>query len=167
MKKIALFVAATVTTLNLWAQTTNHTAYSLFVVSFAKYSAWPQPDTEFKIVVVGKSKVYEELIKVTANKNLNGQSYKIVQTENIADAQDAELVYLSDNKSSMLDGLNKATEGKAVMIVTEREGLAKKGAGISLLVIDNKLRFDINHTELEKRQIKVATSLMNLAHESI
>lgn len=167
MKKFVLIFVANVVMGSLWAQTTNHTAYSLFVVSFAKYSVWPQPDNEFKIVVIGKSKVYEELVKLTTNKNLNGQPYKIVQAENVSEALDAELIYLSDNKSSMLDELNKATEGKAVMIVTEREGLAKKGAAFSLLVIDNKLRFDINHTELEKRQIKVATSLMNLANESI
>jgi YfiR/HmsC-like len=166
-RNIIVAFFALLATSRLSAQTTNHTAYSLFVVSFAKYSSWPQPGSEFTIVVLGKSKVYDELVKLTANKNLNGLAYKIVQAETIEEVGDAQLVYLSDNKSSSLDELNKATEGKPTMIVAEREGLAKKGAAFSLLVLDNKLRFDVNNAELEKRHIKVSSSLMNLANQAI
>jgi hypothetical protein len=162
---IALFIMTSAK--GLLAQTTNHTAYSLFVVSFAKYASWPQTGTEFKIVVLGKSKIYDELVKVTANKSLNGLVYKIVQADDVDGVGDAQLVFLADNKSSILDELNKATEGKAIMIVAEREGLAKKGAAFSFLVLDNKLRFDVNNSELEKRQIKVSSNLTNLANLAI
>ncbi len=152
---------------SLHAQTTNHTAYSLFVTSFAKYASWPQEDGDFKITVLGKSKVYDELVKMTASKNVNGHAYKIEQTDDITQIGDARIIYISDNKSSNLDEILKATHGKPIMIVTEREGLAKKGAGLSFLVIDNKLRFDINNTELEKRNIKVSANLVTIANSSM
>lgn len=149
------------------AQTTNHAAYSLFVINFAKYGSWPQTGTDFKIAVLGKSKIYEELLKSTANKNVNGQPYKVNQIENASEIGDAQIVFIPDNKSSNLDEVIKATAGKSIMIVTEREGLAKKGADFSFLVIDNKLRFDINSSDLEKRNIKVAGSLVSIANSSI
>jgi hypothetical protein len=66
----------------------------------------------------------------------------------------------------MIDEVLKATAGKSIMIVTEREGLHKKGAGFSFFVNENNnLRFDINNTELEKRNIKVAKNLAGMAHE--
>ena len=68
----------------------------------------------------------------------------------------------------MLDDILKATEGKPVLIITEREGLYKKGAGFSFVLLDNNtLRFDINNTDLEKRQIRVAKNLAALANDLI
>src|SRR5689334_341780 len=84
------------------AQTTNHAAYSLFVINFAKYGSWPQTGADFKIAVLGKSKIYEELLKSTANKNVNGQPYKVVQIENAGEIADAHIVFIPDNKSSNL-----------------------------------------------------------------
>ncbi len=167
MKKILYVLVLMVTAHTLRAQTTNHATYALFVVSFAKYASWPQAGTEFKIAVLGKSKVYDEMVKLTANKSVNGVPYKIVQVETVEEVGDAHIVFLPDNRSSQLDDLNKATAGKPVMVVAEREGLARKGATFSFLVLDNKLRFDLNNGELEKRRIKVSANLVSLANQAI
>lgn len=134
-------------------------------MNIAKYSSWPSLSNEFHITVVGKSKVYDELVKLTGSKMINGLPMKVNQVEDITDIGSQEVIYLSDGKSSMLDELLKAIAGKSVMIITEREGLFKKGAGFSFVLTDNNtLRFDINNTELEKRQIKVSKSLTTLAN---
>jgi len=153
--------------LSAQAQTTNHAAYSLFVVSFTKYASWPQSNNDFKITVLGKSKIYDELMKMTANKSVNGQPYKVTQVESVNDLGDSQIIFIPDGKSSNLDDVMKATTGKAVMVVTEREGLVRKGAGLSFLVIDNKLRFDINNSELEKRNVKVSGNLVSIANSSM
>jgi len=150
------------------AQTTNHQAYSVFVISIAKYSNWPVHEGEFKIVVVGKSKVYDELLKVSAQKDVNGMKMVVIQVEDPSQVGDANIVYLPDNKSSHLDDVLKTIQGKATMVITEREGLFKKGAGFSFVILDNNaLRFDINNTELEKRQIKISKNLSTLANSVI
>lgn len=147
------------------AQTTNYQVYSLFVMNIAKYSSWPQSAAEFDIVVVGKSKVYDELMKY-ADRGVNGVKMKIRLVEDIAALGVPQIIYLSDGKSSLIDEIIKTTSGKSIMIVTEREGLHKKGAGFSFFVNDsNNLRFDINNTELEKRNIRVAKNLSSMAHE--
>lgn len=78
------------------------------------------------------------------------------------------MLYLADGKSCSLDEIIKGTQGKPVMIIAEREGLYKKGAGFSFVVIDNNtLRFDVSNTDLEKRSIKVSKSLSALANTMI
>jgi len=147
------------------AQTTNYQVYSLFVMNIAKYSSWPPHGNEFHIAVVGKSRAYDELVKQTATKSVVGMPMKVSQTDNLADAEQAQIIYVSDGKSGMLDDIVKATQGKPVLIITEREGLYKKGAGFSFVLMDNNtLRFDINNTDLEKRQIRVAKNLTALAN---
>lgn len=150
------------------AQTTNYQAYSVFIVSIAKYSNWPTHEGDFKIVVVGKSKVYDELLRVSTQKDVNGMKMVVSQVDDASQVGEANIVYVSDGKSSSLDDVLKTTQGKSVMVITEREGLFKKGAGFSFIILDNSaLRFDINNTELEKRQIKVSKSLSALANSII
>jgi len=149
------------------AQTTNYQVYALFVVNIAKYSAWPTAGGELQIAVLGKSKVFDELMKQNG-KNINGNIIKVIQTEDLASIGQPHIIFLADGKSASLDDLVKATTGKPVMIIAEREGLYKKGAGFSFVVLDNStLRFDINNTELEKRQIKVSKNLTALANSTI
>jgi len=154
-------------TTTAWSQTTNYQVYALFVVNIAKYSAWPNLGGDLQIAVYGKSKVYEELLKQNG-KNLNGHTLKVTQANEITDIGESQVIYLADGKSSALDDLIKATQGKSVMIICEREGLYKKGAGFSFVVTENStLRYDINNTELEKRLIKVSKSLTALANAMI
>jgi hypothetical protein len=149
-----------------WAQTTNHQVYALFIVNIAKYSSWPNAHTEMNITVLGKTKVFDELVKQNG-KNVNG-TIKVNQVDDIAALGTPNIIYLADGKSSSLDDLLKAVEGKPVMFITEREGLYKKGAGFSFVVLENStLRFDINSSDLEKRQIKVAKNLAALANATI
>jgi hypothetical protein len=167
MKKlfIILFVFASSVAI---AQTTNYQVHSLFVLNIAKYSEWPSAETEFNIVVFGKSKIYDELMKLTSGKNINGHTIKVTQVENIVDIGSANIVFLADGKSGSLDEIVKATEGKSIMVIAEREGLYKKGAGFSFMLTEtNTLRYDINNAALAKRNIKVSKNLANLANSVI
>jgi hypothetical protein len=147
-----------------YAQTTNYQVYSLFVINIAKYSSWPAQSDDFTITVFGKSKVYDELMKQNG-KNINGHIIRVSQVDEITQIGQPNILYISDNKSSALDDVQKMTQGKAILSIAEREGLFKKGAGFSFVVLDNgTLRYDINASELEKRQIKVAKTLSALAN---
>src|SRR5688572_30092760 len=167
ISKIHFLLCAIVFSVTVQAQTTNYQVYSLYVVNIAKYSSWPAVAGEFNITVFGKSKVYEELLKQNG-KIVNGHSVKVKQAETIGDIGEPQIIYLADGKSSALDDLVKMTEGKSVMIISEREGLHKRGAGFSFVVMDNgTLRCDINNTDLEKRQIKLSKNLTALTNSSI
>jgi len=146
------------------AQTTNYQVYALFVVNIAKYSEFSTLQGELEIASYGRSKAYDELMKQNG-KTVNGHTLKVTQTEDIQALQHASVIYLADGKSSALDEVVKATQGRPVMIICEREGLFRKGAGLSFVVTENNtLRFDVNNTELERRQIKISKNLTALAN---
>ena len=167
MKKVHYVILALLLTLTAKAQTTNYQVYSLYVVNIAKYSSWPEVNGEFNITVFGKSKVYDELLK-QEGKNVNGHAIKVKHAETVSEIGDAQIIYLPDGKSGALDDIIKNTEGKSIMIISEREGLHKKGAGFSFVVMENgTLRCDINNTELEKRQIKLSKNLAAFTNSSI
>ena len=146
------------------AQTTNYKVYSLFVVNIAKFSSFPQQagGSDFKIIVLGKSNVFEELQKVAQTKDVNGKKMVVTQQDDVSKLAEAQILYVSDGKSGSLADAIKKFEGKPVMIISEREGLFKRGAGLSFIVSeDGKLRLDINKTDLEKRQVRISQSVMS------
>jgi hypothetical protein len=151
----------------LSAQTTNYPVYALYVINIAKYSSWPAMGGELHVAVLGKTKVYEELVKHNG-KSVNGHILRVTAIEDPQDAGNSHILYLADGKSNSLDDVLTATQGKSVLVICEREGLFKKGAGFSFVVMENNtLRFDINSTELGKRNIKVSKNLSSLANSSI
>ena len=148
-----------------WAQITSYKAHSVFIFNIAKYSQWPNSDySEFIITVLGKSKVYDELLATTAKHSVFGLKITIQEAESIDQIGKSHIVFVADHKSGIMDELVKATAGKPIMIITEREGLHKKGAGVSFFVNDQgKLNFDLNLTEMTKRELSMSKSLTSLA----
>lgn len=168
MRKIIALILISILSYSAEAQTTNYQVHSLFILNIAKYSTWPANASEFHIVVFGKSKLFDELTKQVAGKNINGLSIKVTQADNLTDIGSAQIVFLADGKSGNLNEILNATESKPIMVIAEREGLFKKGAGFSFVVMDNNtLRYDINQGELEKRNIRVSKNLTNLANAAI
>jgi hypothetical protein len=166
--KSTLFLALISCSPQLFAQTTNYQVHSLFVLNIARYSTWPAHGQDFTITVFGKSKIYDELMRQVSGKTVNGAVVKVVQAEDLLEVGTPQIIYLAEGKSSQLSDILKATEGKAIMVIAEREGLYKKGAAFSFVILENNtLRYDINNVELEKRQIKVSKNLTTLANSVI
>jgi hypothetical protein len=166
--RLVIFSVVFFFVLSARGQTTNYQVHSLFVVNIAKYSTWPTHTGDFKITVFGKSKIFDELTKQSAGKNINGMPLIISQTDNLTEVGTPQIIFVADGKSSALDDILKATVGKSIMVIAEREGLFKKGAGFSFVILDNNtLRYDINNSELEKRQIKVSKNLASLANTTM
>ncbi len=150
------------------AQISNYKAYSIFIYSFSKYVHWPPEanNKEFKIAVVGKSQVFDELSTMAQTKNREGQKIVVTQVNDAEDIDFAHIVYITEGKSSTLAGILAKTSTTPVLVITERDGLIKKGAGISFLITEeNSLRFELNEEAIAKRNLKVAKNLQTLAYK--
>jgi hypothetical protein len=150
-----------------FGQTTNHKAYAIFLYSFTRYIEWPtEPREDFKITIVGKSKIAAELLPLMQNKTVAGKKITIHQVNTPEEVGHTQLIYLSDHKSSDLAKVLEQISGKATLVVTERDGLVKRGAGISFIVYDdNSLHFELNDKAFMAYNLKVANELKNLAHK--
>ena len=150
---------------NCKAQETDYKAYTLFVYNFMKYIEWPEAQSkgDFIIAVLGDSPVNKELQTLAAGKKLKGRNIVLKKCNTFEETVGCHLLYISSSKSTSLKALKDQTKDKPVLIVGEREGLAKKGASLSFVTLDDdELKFDINKKEIEQHQLKIAGSLINL-----
>lgn len=148
-----------------YSQEINYKAYSVYVYNFIKYIEWPEESKkgDFVIAVIGNSPITTELKTLAASKKANGQTIVIKQYASIAEVDHCHILYLSSGKSSSLKEVMEKTKNMSALLVAEREGLAKKGAGINFVTLeDDTLKFEVNKKAIEAHNLKIPKVLVSL-----
>lgn len=125
--------------------------------------AQAQSKGDFVVCVFGDSPIEKELAGLAASKKLKGRNIVIKRITKPEEATGCQLLYVSASKSGNIKILKEQMAGKPILIVGEREGLAKKGAELSFVTLeDDGLKFDINKKEIELHQLKISSQLIAL-----
>lgn len=146
-----------------YSQSVDYKAYTVFLYNFMKYIEWPSNDGDFIIGVTGESPIKKELEELAQNKKVKGRKIVVISVINPSDALLCNLVYIPSSKSNTLKAISEKVKNKSILVVAEREGLAKKGAAISFVVDEeDALRFDFNKSVLDSHNLKIANILVGL-----
>lgn len=148
-----------------YAQEVNYKAYSVYIYNFIKYIEWPEETKkgEFIIAIIGDSPINNELKALAASKKANGQTIVIKQYATIEEVEKCQILYLCSSKSKLLKGAIEKTKNMSALLITEREGLAKKGAGINFVTLeDETLKFEMNEKVIEAHNLKIPRVLKEL-----
>jgi hypothetical protein len=141
----------------------NYKIHSLFVYKFTQYIEWPSKDGDFVIGVIGNSPILAELEAIAATKKVDTRTIVVKKLSASADLSACQMVFISENQSSSLGAITAKLAGKPTLIVSETNGGAKKGAGINFVIIDDKMKFELNKAAVEKQGLKVSGDLTKLA----
>lgn len=143
----------------------NEKFHSIFIYNFSKYVKWPEAQNgkTFVIGVLGNSAIQKSLLEMAKTKKVNGMPIEIKQFNSASDAGDCHILYVSDEESGKIDKVFAGTQGKSVLIITAKPGLAQKGAAINFVEVDGKIKFELNQKSAEDRGLKVSGALAGLA----
>ncbi|MFC2111055.1 YfiR family protein [Bacteroidota bacterium] len=148
------------------SQTINYKSQSLFIYKFTKYIYWPENQTkgDFIIGVYGNSPIFEEL-KIMASLKKTGKGQKIIvrKINSIEEMKGFHLVYIASSKSREIKNIVSRFGDQPTLIVAERGGLAKKGASINFMIMENDvLKFEFNETRMKTLNLKMSKDLSKL-----
>ena len=150
-------------TKHLSAQTTSYNELqAIYLYNFAKYTTWPGEFTAFVVGVYDDEAIHNIVNKKLEGKKIKGHPIKVMLIESDEEAKKCHILYISDPSSKNLSSVIESVQQKNILIVTERD-LIKKGAMVSFLLIDNKLRFKINEEAIRNTQMTVSDGLIGLA----
>lgn len=134
---------------------------ALFISQFTKYIKWPDSSGSTKIAVIGDSELAKFLEEFSTKKDLN---FDIDKTNSLtAVSMDVDVIFISNMRSNLIKQITTKYEGLPVLIVSEKNGLCKKGSAINFVLKDDKLAFEINEKTLTQHKLKVASQLKSLA----
>jgi hypothetical protein len=139
----------------------------MFLYNFTKYIEWPQDykqgDFVIGILGGGSDNVKKELEKLATTKKAGIQNIVIKTFASVGDIEKCHMLFIPESKSAMLDDAMAKCRKTSTLIVTEKDGLAKRGSAINFVVKDNKQNFELNKDNIDKYNLNVSSSLLSLA----
>ena len=162
MKKLCLFLVLSLLCIEMFGQ--DEMFKSLFIYNFTKNIEWPDEykSGDFIITVVGNSQIIAELEKIAKLKKVGSQNIVVMRVYSSSEIGKSHMVYISPSKSSELNEIISKTSSTPTVIIGDKEGLAKDGAGLNFIKVDGKQKFEINTGAIERNGLKVNNYLTTL-----
>lgn len=136
--------------------------YAVFIMNFARNIEWPKEKTtgDFVIGVVNYPAVASQLKNVALqSKNVRNQPITIKEFSSASEAAFCHILFIPEAETASFPSALNKIQNAPTLIITEKEGLARKGSGINFLMVDGKLKFELNSNSLEKRGLKPSEDL--------
>lgn len=138
-----------------------------FIYNFiSKYIEWPDANKsgDFLIGVLGGSnQIISELNNMATTKTVGNQKIVIKKFNSPAEISFCHVLYIDESKSNELSNVLNKIGSNPTLVITNKEGLAKTGAAINFVIVDNKQKFELNQNNATKRGLKVSADLTKLA----
>ena len=149
------------------AQKLNQKLVGVYIINFIKNIEWPDNATskEFLVGIIGNGTMEVELTKLANNRKIQGRTIK-VKAITASEAKNCHLVYINASESNKAKDINKNFSLLPILIVSEKQGMAKNGADISMFLdFDNELttKFEVNKNKIEQKKLKISKDLISLS----
>jgi len=139
---------------------------SAFLFNFTKFIEWPiaqSPRSEFVMCVVGNGQLHAKLIETIGNKQHDGKPIQFAMIKHPGEAQNCQMVFLGFPERERLGDWIGAMSELAVLTVSDEQDFINLGGMIQFVIIDGKIRFDINQSAANRLSIKMSSKLLGLA----
>lgn len=139
---------------------------AIYIYNFTKYIEWPDSYKKgnFVIGVFGtNTALMNELTRMAASKMVGSQKLEIRNISNAADAAQCHIIYILTDNSAVLPDVMSKVKNHCTLIVTDKPGLGKQGAGINFSVVDNKQKIELNKGNIEMYKLQVASTLVDMS----
>ena len=147
------------------AQDKNYAVYANIIYRFTKYVDWPgtKRTGDFVIGIVGDSPLYDDLKNFIANKTVGDRKIVVARLSPSAGSYSCQLLFIPEQESGSVRRIAQLTAGEPILIVSESNGLARKGACINFTTVEEHLKLEINKSAIDQRNLRVASELLELA----
>ena len=134
-----------------------------FTYQICKSTTWPNQSSEFVIGVIGESPISKYFELMAKEKKMGDKAIKFYKWKNANEIKACNVIFIPQSETSQLDQITNTLTNKPVLIVTEDAETMNKGATISFKIIDNKIRYNLNKTELLKRKLSIQSTIERMA----
>ena len=142
-----------------------------FLYNFILFVDWPAAafatdQSPFTIGILGKNPFGTTL------ESLNSQSVKnrkivVRSLASVEDAKECQLLFISASERSRLDQILTALHNTPVLTVSDLEGFVGDGGMIDFIILEDKVRFEINLKEALIAKLRISSQLLKLARDVI
>lgn len=141
---------------------------AVFLYNIPKFVEWPpsafaSSDDPLVLGVFGNSPFGDQLYSLVKDRKINGRSIAVKQVNSADDARSVQLLFVSASDARQFNAIKASLQGTPVLTVGESPDFAVVGGMINFVLIDDKVRFEINITAAERVGLRISAQLQKLA----
>lgn len=136
-----------------------------FIYNFTRFIEWDDDvfPNEFTIGILGNSMIEDPLQEIARSHKATNKEIKIKRFNSINEIEKCNILFISKSFKAPLTDLLTKTDLKKTLIIGEKTDYAKLGACINFVIVDKKLKFEVNKKALTDAGLKVSSQLLKLA----
>jgi hypothetical protein len=138
--------------------------YSALMLNFARGIQWPDARTSgsFVIGVLEYPPLAAELNATTASVKVGNRKIEVKEFARPEEVGECHMLFIPAYKARTLpDVLNKVGT-QATLIITNKMDYAREGSGVNFLLVEGKLRYEINCRSIESRGMKISANVKGM-----
>lgn len=136
-----------------------------YLYNFATFTEWPAgTGPTLRLCVHGGDPFGEEIDRLQG-KTVDGRTLTVQRTVSPEDLKGCQIVYISPAAADQLPGVLDRLSGKPVLTVADSEGAARQGVGINMVMVQQRVAFEVNLAAVRRSGLNLSSKLLRLASE--
>jgi len=138
---------------------------AVFLYNFIGYVKWPEATRAgpFRIAVIGEANLAATLAEIAQKRAAGGREIVVTAQPALVDTlPPCHILFLSSAQEDKLDDVKAQTHGRHTLTVSDTPGFAAKGVAINFVLVDGKLKFEINLDALAHVDLSLSSQLLKL-----
>jgi hypothetical protein len=149
------------------APVTDDAVMAAFIYNFGKFAEWPDSSAgersgRFEICVTGVRDDLRKALGALQGKSVQGREVTVRPLAKREESAGCAVLVVAERERTLGDWL-KAVQGRPILTVGDGDGFLDAGGMISLNLVDDKVRFDINLDPVREANLKLSSHLLKLA----
>lgn len=139
-----------------------------YLYNFTKFTDWPDnafasPNAPLVIGVVGDYPFGDTLDVLVKGEVVRGHPLVIKRLHDGDDLHGCHVLFICRNEKDHLSLLLQNLKGNPVLTVSDTDGFAGLGGMVNLVLVEEKVKLEINQTSAEGAGLKISAKLLKLA----
>lgn len=147
---------------------TEYQLKAAYLYNFVKFVEWPTQAFEsvtspIVIKVFGKNVFGDNLEKAVRDKVINHHPLQFKIADSPAEATNCQVLFISASEKKHFPEILEALHGKSILTVSESDHFIKDGGMINFVIVDRRIRFQINNRAARQAGLIISSELLSLA----
>jgi uncharacterized protein DUF4154 len=139
-----------------------------FLYRFLPYVEWPAGkvagrSSPIVIAVLGADDIAEPLRALVRGRDAGGRPVVVRRYGPGAALDGVHMLFVGRAESERVAGLAPVAQRHGVLLVTDYEGALDDGSAINLVVIENRVRFEVSLDATDKSGLKISSRMLAVA----
>jgi len=150
------------------AAPTEYQIKAAFLYNFVKFVDWPPqsfatPSSPIVIGVLGENVFGDNLEQAVHDKIINNHPLQYKKFDSVAEATNCQVLFISASEKNRFPQILDTLRGRSILTVSESDRFIAAGGIINFVIVNNRVRFQINNESARKAGLTISSDLLNLA----